>query len=104
MTAYEVIPVGTRAERERSQVIEIQSYAEVLAENARLRERLHRAELALRGAERVRARYEAESASRIETQIRLNRAMRVLTAFERRSPQVRRDVDAARDEIWGLDR
>lgn len=105
MTAYKLTPVGALGpEPDRAQVVEIMSYAVVLEENRRLRERLNRAELALRSAGRVNARYEAESARRIETQIRLNRAMRVLTAFERRAPAVRRDVDRARDEIWGLDR
>lgn len=105
MTAYSLTPVGAAGpEPERAQRVEIVSCAEALAENRRLRERLHRAELALRGAGRIRARYEEESACRIETQIRLNRAMRVLTAFERKSPAMRKEIAAARDEIWGLDR
>jgi hypothetical protein len=102
VTAYSVTPVDS-VDREHGVVVEIPSRLEVMRENQRLRERLHRAELALRGAERIRSRYEAESAARIETQIRLNRAMRVVTAFERRSPAMRREVAAARDEIWGLD-
>jgi hypothetical protein len=105
VTAYQLTPVGPEGpEPDRARVVEVVSYAEVLEENRRLRERLHRAELALRSAGRVNARYEAESACRIETQIRLNRAMRVITAFERRSPAMRREVDAARDEIWELGR
>ncbi len=104
MTAYELVPVGASGlEPDRAVRIEMRSYTEVLAENVRLRERLHRAELALRGAERTRVRYEAESACRIEIQLRLNRVVRVLTALERRSPAVRREVAAARDEIWRLD-
>ena len=104
MTAYQLTPVGASGpEPDRAVRIEMRSYTELAIENRRLREQLHRAVRAAEAVARITARYEAEAERRIETQIRLNRAMRVLTAFERSSPALRRRVAEARDEIWRLD-
>ncbi len=95
MTAYRLTPVGASGpEPGRAQRIEVLSYRELALQNERLKEAL------------VAARLDADRAHgvRLETQHRLNRAMRVLAALERVAPALRRRVAEAREEIWRLDR
>jgi hypothetical protein len=99
VTAYQLTPVGPDGpQRERSQVIDVRSYEELLAENARLR------------AERATARADADNwhnawatavNNRIATQERLSRAMRVLASLGRLSPRMAEVVAAARREVYG---
>lgn len=99
MTAYKLTPVGARGpERERSQVIDVRSYEELLAENVRLR------------AERAQARADAEQwhaawtcavNNRAVDRQRLSRAMAVLASLGGLSPRMAGVVEAARREVWG---
>lgn len=94
MTAYQLTPVGAAGpEPGRARRIEVLSYRELVFQNEQLRAALEAAMVDVDRAHVVR----------LETQHRLNRAMRVLAAFERLTPAMRRQVAAAREEIWRLD-
>lgn len=88
MTTFEVVPVGPSGlEQHRARRVEVRSYRDLEAENAELR-----------------AAWETAHDARLRSDLRLNRAMRVLAALGRRGPQWAAAVEEAREEIWRLDR
>lgn len=92
MTAYKLTPVGARGpERERSQVVDVLSYSDLVEQR----------DLLKADAAGWEALWRAEVNLRIATQNRLSRAMRVLASIGRASPFAAALVERARAEVYG---
>lgn len=100
MTAYSVTRVDS-VDREHGVVVEIPTRAELVRENERLRALLAETREA-REAWHIAWRSAVDS--RIATQERLTRSMRVLASLARLSPRMADVVAAAGREIYQMDR
>lgn len=95
MTAYQLTPVGPEGpEPLRMKVIYVKSYDDLLVENERLKANV----------EGWAEMWHDEVNRRIGVQNRLNRSMRVLASLARLAPGMPGLIEAARREIWRLDR
>lgn len=102
MTAYGISPVGANGvERDREQRIDIPTRYELQLENERLKALLAETREA---REAWHTAWKTAVDSRIATQERLSRSMRVLASLARLSPRMADVVAAAGREIYQLDR
>lgn len=99
MTAYEVIPVGAHGpDRERSQVVEVLTYEDLLLQNERLSADLERARV---DADAWHQAWATVTNNRLTDRQRLSRAMRALAVLGAESQEMAARVEQARVEIWG---
>lgn len=102
MTAYQLTPVGASGpEPDRAVVLDIPTTAELLAENERLCALLAETRDA---REAWHTAWKTAVDMRLADRERLQRHMRVLASLARLAPGMPGLIEAARREIWRLDR